>query len=143
MKVHPIPFFDNEECCICMDDLNNEEIRILSCRHRFHKKCFMEWYETDKTCPLCRNDITMNGPERQIIEKSLYIEDERHEEVTCRIYTCMTLSICSGITLCIVLPMPSCIINSLLCACNIYLYNREKKKHRNIVKYHQQQIINL
>jgi len=35
--------------------MSNNDNCIISCYHVFHKKCLFEWYQKDKTCPLCRN----------------------------------------------------------------------------------------
>ena len=40
-------------CPIC---LCNEKGRIvqLSCHHKFHERCIMQWFKTSKSCPICR-----------------------------------------------------------------------------------------
>ena len=30
---------------------------IISCYHIFHKKCLLEWYKKNKSCPLCRKNL--------------------------------------------------------------------------------------
>lgn len=37
------------------DNLNNTI--VISCYHIFHKKCLLEWYKKNKSCPLCRIDL--------------------------------------------------------------------------------------
>lgn len=51
-----------EKCAICLE---NAYCFQLTCRHRFHKSCFVnlhdkEWYDDTTTiaCPVCRGDIT-------------------------------------------------------------------------------------
>ena len=50
---------DTEECIICNDNLNNEELRVFFCLHKFHKKCIDDWLTTKKTldCPVCNQPI--------------------------------------------------------------------------------------
>ncbi|KAG9090713.1 hypothetical protein FRC07_012034, partial [Ceratobasidium sp. 392] len=45
-----------ERCLICLDDYANEEdLRIMSCKHMFHKDCVDRWMETGRNnCPACR-----------------------------------------------------------------------------------------
>jgi len=44
-------------CPICMKKYeDNEIIRILSCRHEYHKECVDTWFNGYKTdCPMCRH----------------------------------------------------------------------------------------
>ena len=45
-------------CIICIEDFKeNDIIRELSCDHFFHQKCIDKWFESNKKCPLCRNEI--------------------------------------------------------------------------------------
>ena len=46
-----------ERCLICLDDYDEEDdIRIMSCRHAFHKDCVDKWLQTGKNnCPACRS----------------------------------------------------------------------------------------
>ena len=54
-------YIENNEphmCSICLEEYNsNTKICILSCGHIYHKKCILEWYNKDKSCPLCRINI--------------------------------------------------------------------------------------
>ncbi|KAG8771424.1 hypothetical protein FRC12_003622 [Ceratobasidium sp. 428] len=45
-----------ERCLICLDDYADEEdLRIMSCKHMFHKDCVDRWMETGRNnCPACR-----------------------------------------------------------------------------------------
>eukprot|EP00455_Lapot_gusevi_P012065 TRINITY_DN15659_c0_g1_i1.p1 TRINITY_DN15659_c0_g1~~TRINITY_DN15659_c0_g1_i1.p1 ORF type:complete len:261 (-),score=45.00 TRINITY_DN15659_c0_g1_i1:60-842(-) len=48
----------NESCSICVSDYQpNEELRVLPCRHLFHKDCVDPWLATQSTCPYCRYEI--------------------------------------------------------------------------------------
>jgi hypothetical protein len=43
-------------CTICFENMDDND-HVLVCKHKFHKKCLMEWYSFDKmkSCPVCRN----------------------------------------------------------------------------------------
>jgi len=46
-----------DRCLICLDDYGLEEdIRVMTCRHAFHKGCVDKWLETGRNnCPACRS----------------------------------------------------------------------------------------
>lgn len=46
-----------DRCLICLDDYEEDDnIRLMSCRHGFHKACVDRWLETGKnSCPACRS----------------------------------------------------------------------------------------
>eukprot|EP00170_Pyropia_yezoensis_P006790 contig_27666_g6812 len=49
---------DEATCVICLCEyVTGELVTFLPCRHHFHKKCIDEWLATDKSCPLCKQDI--------------------------------------------------------------------------------------
>jgi len=45
-----------ERCLICLDDYVPEtDLRLLKCKHAFHKNCVDQWLQTGKNnCPACR-----------------------------------------------------------------------------------------
>jgi len=50
-----------KSCCICMDDFrNSDKVRTLPCLHFFHTGCIDKWLLKNKTCPVCKFDITHN-----------------------------------------------------------------------------------
>ncbi|QRV92604.1 Zinc finger RING-type protein [Ceratobasidium sp. AG-Ba] len=56
-----------ERCLICLDDYEEEQdLRIMSCKHMFHKDCVDRWMETGRNnCPACRTkgvDTTSSSP---------------------------------------------------------------------------------
>jgi hypothetical protein len=51
-----------ESCCccaICLDEFENQEkVRVLPCKHRFHEDCLVPWLtERHSSCPLCKFDV--------------------------------------------------------------------------------------
>jgi len=50
------------ECPICLGAWEaGDDIRVPPCGHAFHKECLGQWLQTDRTCALCRRDVTMPG----------------------------------------------------------------------------------
>ena len=49
----------DEICSICLDDIHNGlPVVPTECGHNFHEKCLVKHCYINKTCPLCRSDIT-------------------------------------------------------------------------------------
>ncbi len=50
--------FDNPSCAICLEDFDkDDEIKMLNCKHYFHKTCLEDWLKKNGTCPYCRRAI--------------------------------------------------------------------------------------
>ncbi|MBN3322910.1 RN150 protein, partial [Atractosteus spatula] len=48
--------FDN--CAVCIEGYKpNDVVRILPCRHLFHKNCVDPWLQDHRTCPMCKMNI--------------------------------------------------------------------------------------
>lgn len=47
------------DCVVCLCGLSKgEQVRMLECRHVFHKECFDRWLDHLKfSCPLCRSSL--------------------------------------------------------------------------------------
>ena len=46
-------------CAICQDIQSETKIaRVLICHHKFHIGCIEFWLSKNKTCPICRYDIS-------------------------------------------------------------------------------------
>ncbi|XP_056274874.1 E3 ubiquitin-protein ligase znrf3 isoform X2 [Pseudoliparis swirei] len=46
------------DCAICLERyVDGEEMRVIPCAHRFHKKCVDPWLLQHHTCPHCRHNI--------------------------------------------------------------------------------------
>ncbi|CAG8466159.1 785_t:CDS:2 [Acaulospora morrowiae] len=50
---------DPQECAICLDEyIDEDELRIMPCKHEFHVACIDSWLTTRKKfCPFCKRDI--------------------------------------------------------------------------------------
>ena len=50
-----------QECSICLSDVfvYDSNILIINCGHMFHKDCIKEWINTNKSCPICREDVIL------------------------------------------------------------------------------------
>ena len=47
-------------CCICLDTMNeSNQTHILSCEHKYHTECIIDWFRKGKShCPLCNDNPT-------------------------------------------------------------------------------------
>jgi len=53
---------DIMSCCICMIAFKtSEDVRTLPCLHIYHTKCIDKWLLRNRTCPICKFDITQNS----------------------------------------------------------------------------------
>lgn len=48
------------QCLICLDDYEEEDdCRLLSCKHAFHRTCVDHWLKTGRNnCPACRSTVS-------------------------------------------------------------------------------------
>ncbi|KAJ2160467.1 hypothetical protein GGF46_002229 [Coemansia sp. RSA 552] len=55
-------FMEEQKCAICLDSyLHKESLRLLPCRHAFHRKCIDAWLLSESLtshCPICKSSIT-------------------------------------------------------------------------------------
>lgn len=47
------------QCLVCLDDYEpDNELRVMSCRHAFHKECVDKWLTVGRNnCPACRTKV--------------------------------------------------------------------------------------
>lgn len=51
----------NKRCPICLDNIKENGIVILNCKHQIHLKCYMEGLKhAIVKCPLCKKNINDN-----------------------------------------------------------------------------------
>ncbi|GFS14412.1 RING finger protein 150-like [Elysia marginata] len=49
---------DFDQCAICIEPYKDGDIvRVMPCRHIFHKSCVDPWLMDHRTCPMCKLDI--------------------------------------------------------------------------------------
>ncbi|KAJ9107629.1 hypothetical protein QFC21_001089 [Naganishia friedmannii] len=54
-----------EQCLICLAEYEEDEVRIMSCKHAFHKDCIDHWLEVGRnSCPACRQAGVTTASER-------------------------------------------------------------------------------
>ncbi len=56
-NIQDVEIKDEEDraCCICLQSYQQKEkLRVLNCKHNFHKDCCDEWLKRNNSCPLCR-----------------------------------------------------------------------------------------
>jgi hypothetical protein len=44
----------NDDCPICLENIEKKEIVVTECNHCFHQKCLLKSLIERKTCPICR-----------------------------------------------------------------------------------------
>lgn len=60
---------EQQECAICLEDyVDEDELRILPCKHEFHIICIDSWLTTRKKfCPICKRDICLPTEETPLL----------------------------------------------------------------------------
>lgn len=53
--------FDNLQCPICFNEVNQEEMLFTSCGHHYCIACILESLEYNNSCPMCRHDLELQG----------------------------------------------------------------------------------
>lgn len=82
---------ESDQCAVCIEPYKlSDVIRVLPCRHVFHKSCVDPWLLEQRSCPMCKMDILrafgmhLNGsqesvpqdPESGLIPSSPALEEE-------------------------------------------------------------------
>jgi hypothetical protein len=65
-------------CAVCLEGVGarKHDAKKLKCRHVFHTKCIMKWFETSIECPTCR----MEQDDDPIIVFKKQVEDNIREK---------------------------------------------------------------
>ena len=57
-------YIDNNECPICLENIENNNFKTLNCRCapkiKFHKNCINLWLASNNICPICRHKVEIN-----------------------------------------------------------------------------------
>ncbi|XP_028914242.1 E3 ubiquitin-protein ligase RNF149 isoform X2 [Ornithorhynchus anatinus] len=49
---------DTENCAVCIENYKPKDVvRILPCKHIFHRTCIDPWLLDHRTCPMCKLDV--------------------------------------------------------------------------------------
>ena len=50
--------FIDKECIICLKEFESKDnVKVLPCKHVYHKDCILKWMDKTKECPKCRTQI--------------------------------------------------------------------------------------
>ena len=61
----------NRHCVICLEDFKpKEKVTALPCIHFFHTPCIKNWIKNNKTCPICKFELTEENLAKKIKENS-------------------------------------------------------------------------
>ncbi|KAF0543559.1 transferrin receptor ectodomain, apical domain-containing protein [Gigaspora margarita] len=60
---------DPQECVICLEDyVDEDELRIMPCKHEYHVKCIDSWLTTrQRFCPICKRDVCLPTEETPLL----------------------------------------------------------------------------
>ena len=54
------PNSDENKCMICMMEYEEgDQLKTLTCFHKFHSDCIKEWFKRQNFCPICRTEIKL------------------------------------------------------------------------------------
>nr|XP_057926207.1 RING finger protein 215 isoform X2 [Doryrhamphus excisus] len=54
----PKRWCETDTCAVCLEAFNNNQcLRVLPCRHEYHRDCVDPWLLLRHTCPLCKRSI--------------------------------------------------------------------------------------
>eukprot|EP00188_Purpureofilum_apyrenoidigerum_P005226 Plantae.Rhodophyta-Purpureofilum_apyrenoidigerum.ctg6614.p1 GENE.Plantae.Rhodophyta-Purpureofilum_apyrenoidigerum.ctg6614~~Plantae.Rhodophyta-Purpureofilum_apyrenoidigerum.ctg6614.p1 ORF type:complete len:505 (-),score=76.47 Plantae.Rhodophyta-Purpureofilum_apyrenoidigerum.ctg6614:440-1930(-) len=62
---------DDGVCPICLEEWLDTEVRVLHCRHVFHKTCVNEWLERRSQCPMCKEYVLPDGFSEPTMQSAL------------------------------------------------------------------------
>ncbi|XP_065224332.1 E3 ubiquitin-protein ligase TRAIP-like isoform X2 [Planococcus citri] len=60
-------------CTICQSSVDESSISTTTCGHIFHYHCILQWTDTSKTCPECRQEL--NDSNTSIIKLNLHVDE--------------------------------------------------------------------
>ncbi|KAL3380964.1 hypothetical protein AABB24_001217 [Solanum stoloniferum] len=93
----PPPFTDEGRyCAVCLYEvISGENCRKLpKCGHVFHAECVDTWLQRNRTCPLCRREVTYQRRDETVISRA---EDFILEKIY-NITEMVTILVCGGMS---------------------------------------------
>lgn len=63
-----------EECIVCLDNIEKSYICCTQCKQKIHSKCALKWFELNSTCMLCRKSMVSVKNKLENIEKLIFYE---------------------------------------------------------------------
>eukprot|EP00794_Sanderia_malayensis_P013787 gene13787-15230_t len=86
------PYYDIRSCAICLEEfVEGQDIRIVPCRHEFHKSCVDPWLLSNCTCPLCMLNIVEPWSKKK---KSRDFHQQQQQQNRSWLRSCCCLSSC-------------------------------------------------
>ncbi|CAA3014986.1 RING-H2 finger ATL29-like [Olea europaea subsp. europaea] len=72
------------ECAVCLDEFSDNDVLrlVILCSHVFHQECIDLWFESHKTCPVCRRNLDSPTQSPMKSPLSIYsnsVNDIEHE----------------------------------------------------------------
>jgi len=66
------------DCCICLNNLNSDDMMITTCNHHMHKTCAIQWFTIKLSCPMCRSSINLSEYGINIIKNNINPIDKQN-----------------------------------------------------------------
>ena len=84
--------YDFEDCSICFEKMNNEDIIVLNCGHKFHKYCIDSWIKINPICPYCREYMSDHfecSIKTNFLSKKckIYVDENKFSNIIIDVYT--------------------------------------------------------
>ena len=73
---------DPMECVICLEDYKDEdELRVLPCKHEYHVACIDNWLTNRKKfCPICKRDICAPTERTPLLAGASPSQENSHQD---------------------------------------------------------------
>ncbi|KAK3809221.1 MAG: hypothetical protein J3Q66DRAFT_353234 [Benniella sp.] len=73
---------DPMECVICLEDYKDEdELRVLPCKHEYHVACIDNWLTNRKKfCPICKRDICAPTERTPLLAGASSSQENSHQD---------------------------------------------------------------
>jgi len=73
---------EGKKCPICLIEYDEEdELKVLPCKHFFHTKCIHPWLSKINSCPLCRYELPTDDPNYEQFKKQKARAAQREADI--------------------------------------------------------------